>query len=127
MVTEAGKLIEEQCPAGHRDPVIDPIETILVYKFPKLTRAEIQTMLHLPETDLKKTRFYQEAFGEGEEAGELALVLRQLKRRLGGLTARQQGQIEQLPGEDLGALGEALLDFVSAADLDDWLQVRRGV
>ena len=70
LVLEARALIDEQTPAGHRDPVIDLIETIIVYKFPQLTRAEIQIMLHLPETDLKKTRFYQEAYGEGKEIGE---------------------------------------------------------
>jgi predicted transposase YdaD len=87
-------------------------------------------MLHLPETDLKKTRFYQEVFREGAESGvkegerqgELALVLRLLKRRLGTITAAQPAQIERLSTTDLGALGEALLDFTQADDLDDWLQ-----
>ena len=105
------------------------IETILVYKFPKLTRAEIQIMLHLPETDLKKTRSYQEAYGEGEEAGakkgELAIILRQLGSRLGSLTTQQQRQIERLSAADLGTLGEALLDFADAEDLDGWLRDKR--
>jgi predicted transposase YdaD len=142
MVAEARALIEEQSTAVRRDPVIDLIETLLVYKFPKLTRAEIQIMLHLPETDLKKTRFYQEAYGEGEEAGEkkgkkegeslgvkkgeLAMVLRQLGRRLGSLTTQHQRQIERLSTADLGALGEALLDFAHTEDLDDWLRGKRG-
>jgi len=68
-------------------------------------------MLHLPETDLKQTRFYQEVFREDEEIGEkrgesrgvkkgeLSLVLRQLKRRLGGLTSEQQRQVEALEAE----------------------------
>ncbi len=49
---------------------------------PDLSREEIRTMLHLPDTDLKETRFYREAFAEGEAKGELALVLRSLHRRL---------------------------------------------
>ena len=56
----------------------------------------------------------------------MAMVLRQLKRRLGDLTGDQQGQIERLSAADLGALGEALLDFVGAEDLDGWLNRHRG-
>jgi predicted transposase YdaD len=39
-------------------PLLDLIETILVYKLPTLSRDEIKAMLHLPDTDLKQTRFY---------------------------------------------------------------------
>jgi len=130
LVEEARALVEERGTAGSRDMIIDLIETILVYKFPKLSREEIQIMLHLPETDLKQTRFYQEVFREGEavgekrgeKRGELSLVLRQLNRRLGGLTSEQQRQVEALGSNALGALGEALLDFSSVADLEVWLQ-----
>jgi predicted transposase YdaD len=102
-------------------------------------------MLQLPETDLKKTRFYQEVFREGliegreegrEEGlerglekglergrmeGERLLVLRQLKRRLGTLTAAQQARIQALSADAIGALAEALLDFRAPADLETWL------
>lgn len=30
--------------------------------------------------------------------------------------------MEHLSADDLGTLGEALLDFTQASDLDDWLQ-----
>ncbi|MGI2903048.1 Rpn family recombination-promoting nuclease/putative transposase [Tolypothrix sp. VBCCA 56010] len=43
------------------------IETIIVYKFPRMTREEIQAMFSLSE--LKQTRFYQEAFTEGKQEG----------------------------------------------------------
>lgn len=43
------------------------IETILVYKFPRMSREEIEAMFSLSE--LKQTRFYQEAFEEGKEEG----------------------------------------------------------
>ena len=36
---------------------LDLIETIVVYKLPPLSREEIQRMLHLPEVELKQTRF----------------------------------------------------------------------
>lgn len=43
------------------------IETIIVYKFPRMTREEIQAMFGL--NHLKQTRFYQEAFTQGKEEG----------------------------------------------------------
>ena len=85
---------------------LDLIETIVVYKLPRLSREEIQRMLHLPEVELKQTRFYQDVFAEGRTEGrtegreregraegraegqqqeEAALVLRLLRRRLGAL------------------------------------------
>lgn len=45
------------------------IETIIVYKFPRMSREEIEAMFGLSE--LKQTRFYQEAFTEGKLEGRL--------------------------------------------------------
>ena len=64
----------------------------------------------------------EEAEGqEGRLEGEQLLVVRQLKRRLGTLTAAQQARIQALPADTLGALAEALLDFQTPADLESWL------
>ena len=113
---------------------LDLIETSLVYKLPRLSREEIQRMLHLPEVELKQTRFYQDVFAEGrteghaeghaegQQQGEAALVLRQLRRRLGALSADLETQIRALPVADLEALGEALLDWQTPAELLAWLQ-----
>lgn len=82
-------------------------------------------MLHLPDVDLKQTRFYQDVFAEGQEDGrqrEAALILRQLRRRLGPLDPDQEARIQALPVTDLENLGEALLDFQTVADLAAWLQ-----
>ena len=98
-------------------------------------------MLHLPEVELKQTRFYQDVFAEGRTEGrtegygrrtegraegqqqeEAALVLRQLQRRLGALAADLETQIRTLPVADLEALGEALLDWQTPAELLAWLQ-----
>jgi predicted transposase YdaD len=80
-------------------------------------------MLHLPEVELKQTRFYQGVFAEGhaegrtegraegQQQGEAALVLRLLRRRLGTLSADVEDRIHTLPVADLEALGEALLDW----------------
>jgi predicted transposase/invertase (TIGR01784 family) len=48
--------------------IIDLIESIVVYKFPKRTRQEIAAMFGVE--DLKQTRFYQEVFAEGKQEGK---------------------------------------------------------
>jgi predicted transposase/invertase (TIGR01784 family) len=53
--------------------IIELIYTVFVYKFPKLSREEIETMLGLSE--LKQTKVYQEAVEEGEQRGELKAKL----------------------------------------------------
>ncbi|NJR38771.1 MAG: DUF4351 domain-containing protein [Leptolyngbyaceae cyanobacterium CSU_1_4] len=57
----------------------------------------------------------------GIEQGERSLILRQLNRRFGSVPSAMQAQIEALSLERLELLGEALLDFVSLADLETWL------
>ena len=92
-------------------------------------------------TPLEQTRAYREIveknqpiwFAEGHEEGReegrqseaAQLISRQLQRRIGGLTEAQQEQIKALPVEPLEDLGEALLDFTAAEDLDAWLSAHR--
>ncbi|EDZ95030.1 conserved hypothetical protein [Limnospira maxima CS-328] len=54
-------------PESIQRDIIDIIETIVVYKLPQISREEIAQMLGL--TDLKQTRFYQEAFADGRQEG----------------------------------------------------------
>ena len=107
--------------------IIELIETIVVYKFPQLSREAIEQMLGLSE--LKQTRVYQEALQEGREEGreegrqegEVNLVLRLLARRVGPIPSERETQIRQLSLTQLEALGEALLDFSEVSDLTAWL------
>jgi hypothetical protein len=50
-----------------------------------------------------------------------SLVLRLLTRRVGTLPETIQAQVSALPLEQLEALGEDLLDFISLTDLENWL------
>ena len=104
--------------------LVELIETIVVYTFPRRSRQEIAAMLGL--TDLKETRFYQEtreeALRDGRKAEAESLIIRQLTRKLGtDLPEALQEQVMQLPLETLEALGEALFDFTALADLEAWL------
>ncbi|MEQ8999097.1 MAG: DUF4351 domain-containing protein [Coleofasciculus sp. B1-GNL1-01] len=93
--------------------------TIVVYKFPQLSRQEIAAMFGLSE--LKQTRVYQEALEEGRQREGVALVLRLLNRRVGVISPELQAQIEALSLEQVEALAEALLDFSGVEDLVSWL------
>ena len=96
--------------------VVEFIETVLVYKFPKLSRREIEAMFTLD--DLKQTRFYQEAF---EEGGQRTLK-RLLNRKFGQISSELEEQINGLSVDQLDDLAEAILDFGSVHDLESWLQ-----
>jgi predicted transposase/invertase (TIGR01784 family) len=119
-----------------QESIIELLESVLLSKFPKLSRKEIETMFAL--SDLRQTRVYQEAMEEGEVKGEAkgeargrqegrqneakTLLVRMLSKRFGKLTDRQEIQISELSIEELENLGEALLDFATVTDLDNWLQ-----
>jgi predicted transposase YdaD len=90
------------------------LTTIIVYKFTYLTRREAEAMLGI---NLQETRFYQEA----KEDGGREIVLRLLGRQCGELSQGWIDRVSALSLEQLEALGEALLDFESVADLESWL------
>jgi predicted transposase YdaD len=58
-----GQVREEMTDATQQRDMIQLIETIIVYKFTKKSRKEIEAMLGLG--DLRQTRVYQEALEEG--------------------------------------------------------------
>ncbi|MEE3720055.1 DUF4351 domain-containing protein, partial [Tumidithrix elongata RA019] len=95
----------------------------LVYKFPKLGRQEIEKMF--TQTDLKKTRVYQEAFEEGKQEGlqrQAAMLLRQLTRKFGQISPRLKNRISKLSAVQLENLAEAIFDLETIADLNAWLK-----
>ncbi len=121
--TTARSLIERA--QGNR-AIIDLISTIIVYKFGNLSRDEVNAMLGI---ELEQTRVYREAKAEGESIGEArgkaeegkSIVVRQLTRKLGTITPQLLDRINSLQIDRVESLGEALLDFTSIADLENWL------
>ena len=66
-----------------------------------------------------------QAYVEWEERtkqeGERSMVLRLLSRKVGQLSIVVRSKIDRLSLPQLENLGEALLDFSSIQDLEDWL------
>ncbi len=63
---------------------------------------------------------------QGRQEGELAVIMRQLNRRIGSITPELQERIRQLSLNQLEDLAEALLDFSDVADLVAWLDRLEG-
>ena len=71
---------------------------------------------------MKESVIYQEIWSEGLQEGEANLVLRLLNRRIGSISPELSPKIRNLDLEQLENLGEALLDFQSLQDLEQWLE-----
>jgi predicted transposase/invertase (TIGR01784 family) len=99
--------------------IMEILTTIMTYKFTKLSRKEVETMLGIDS--LKETRFYQEAKEDGVKEGHLSAVLRLLQHKFKKLNAKVITQISKLSLEQLDELMLALLNFESIEDLKNWL------
>lgn len=96
--------------------ILQLIETIIVYKFPRKSRKEIEQMMGLSE--LKQTMVYQEAFAEGKLEGKLEGTLQAVPRLLAlGLTVEQIAEALDLDVEQVrqAASGTALGETTDAS------------
>jgi predicted transposase/invertase (TIGR01784 family) len=143
---QLGEKIEQERDTEIQEQVLELIETVLVYKFPKLSRQEIEAMFTY--SDLKQTRVYQEAREEGEQRGEqrglklgeqkglklgeqrglvkgqATMLLRMLNRKFGQITPSLRGKVNKLSAKQLENLAEALFDLETIADLNNWLKTK---
>jgi predicted transposase/invertase (TIGR01784 family) len=131
-ITQAKSLLARTQIQDQADPkiaaIIELIETIVVYKFPQLSRQEIERMLGLSE--LRQTKVYQEALQEGRQEGEQtgrlkgerSLILRLLSLQIGKLSSDLETKVQSLSLPQLEALAAALLGFTQPADLVGWLE-----
>ena len=92
--------------------IFDFIETILLYKFPKFSREEIEAMFSL--SDLKQTRVYQEAKAEGKAKGKAEGKAE--GKSEGKAEGKAEGKLEAVPV--LLALGLSVEQIAEELDLD---------
>ena len=122
------------------DPILNFVETVLVYKLPHFTRQEIRAMLGL-DTELKQTRFYQEIAEEERQAGikegmekgiekgmekglylgnlkgEAAVLQRLLTKRFGPLSKTIQTRLDTATLEQLQRWTDRVLDAPSLVSI----------
>jgi predicted transposase/invertase (TIGR01784 family) len=123
MAKALARKVEQEINTDLQAEVVKFIETVLVYKFPKLSRQEIEKMF--TQSDLKKTRVYQEALEEGKQEGlqrQAAMLLRMLTRKFGQVSPRLKNRISKLSVVQLENLAEAIFDFETVTDLNSWLK-----
>ena len=65
---------------------------------------------------------YQQDRELAKQEGEQRLIIRQLNRRIGEIESSLIQRVQALSVDKLEELGEALLDFTSIGDLENWLQ-----
>ncbi|MBD1901288.1 Rpn family recombination-promoting nuclease/putative transposase [Coleofasciculus sp. FACHB-712] len=104
------KASQEIADEGVRRQLIELIETIVLYKFPQMTRQEMEAMFGFSE--LKQTRYFQdvmqEAKEEGLQEGELKAKLEAVPRLLAlGLTVEQVAEALSLTIEQAKQAAEA--------------------
>ncbi len=63
-----------------RADLIEFIETIIMYKVPRLSRQEIKTMLQLH--DIRESRAYREAVEEGERKATARAIVKLAARKM---------------------------------------------
>jgi predicted transposase YdaD len=85
----------------------------------------VRQIMRWDMTVLRESPWYQEIRQEGKQEGELTFALRLITRRFGSIAPDQEIKIRNLSLPQLEELGEALLDFSQASDLEDWLNAHR--
>jgi predicted transposase/invertase (TIGR01784 family) len=104
---------------------LDLLETVLVYKLPRLTREEILKMFNFSDVSLKETRFYQDVFAEGRMEGkvegrmegEAAVLLRLLERKFRPLPESARQRVGSADAETLLLWAERVLDANSLEEV----------
>jgi predicted transposase/invertase (TIGR01784 family) len=95
--------------------IVDLVTRVMSYMFINRSPEEIDTMLDIQFED---TRVYKDTYAKVT----LRMVLRQLALSCGQLKIELVREISALPIDQLEALGDALLKFKKAKDLEKWLQ-----
>jgi predicted transposase YdaD len=85
----------------------------------KIEPAEREVIMHLTNEWIEQGR--TEGRTEGRSQGRREVILRQLRRRVGGLPPEMEEQISRLPEARLDDFAEALLDFCELEDVRLWL------
>lgn len=108
------------------DPARAQLIAGFIENYLRLTAEEMRQyereMAKLAPEEREATMVQWTAIGrEAEHRGKETLVARQIRRRFGSVSDEVMEQLDRLSTEQLDDLGEALFDFTSVADLENWL------
>ena len=107
LARELARQAETEIPnATIRKSLIELLETIIVYKLPQKSREEIAAMFEL--SDLKKTRFYQDVFAEGQAEAQAQIAQAQAEAQ----EAKQREKASILRMANRGLATEEIATFL---------------
>jgi predicted transposase YdaD len=123
LLMQVAREVGKMEPAAQRQEMASYVQVMAGLRFNKTLVKRL-----FREDIMKESVIYQEIFETGEQQGEQralqrekALILRQVSRRVGEVPQDLRSSVELLSIDRLEALGEALLDFNSLQDLQNWL------
>lgn len=64
---------------------------------------------------------WEEGIQTGKQEGKEELLILQLKRSFGSISAEMTARLNHLSSDQLNELGEDVFDFKTSADLETWL------
>jgi predicted transposase YdaD len=109
--------------AEAQEKILELIDKILVYKFPRLSRQELDNMFGLD--DLRQTRYFQDVMQDGRLEAARESILRVLKVRF---TNQPDDFIETLNKiDDLSSLNGLLEKAVTVKDVPEFKQALKEV
>ena len=94
----------------------------LLYNLQQNLRINQSSQTEDRELIMRLAPLYQQDRELAKQEGEQRLIIRQLNRRIGEIESSLIQKVQALSVEQLEELGEALLDFTSIGDLENWLQ-----
>jgi hypothetical protein len=94
----------------------------LLYNLQKNLKINQSSQTEDQELIMRLAPLYQQDRELAKQEGEQRLIIRLLNRRIGEIDSSLIQKVQELPVEKLEELGEALLDFTSVTDLENWLK-----
>ncbi|BAZ11973.1 hypothetical protein NIES4071_38010 [Calothrix sp. NIES-4071] len=105
--------------AEAQEKILELIDKILVYKFPKLSRQELENMFSLD--DLKKTRYFQDVMEEGGLRKARQYIVSVLQARF---TNVPSGILEKLNSiEDSSVLDRLIIQAATVKNIAEFQQI----
>jgi predicted transposase/invertase (TIGR01784 family) len=123
LLMQVAREVGKMEPAAQRQEMASYVQVMAGLRFNKTLIKRL-----FREDIMKESVIYQEIFETGEQQGEQralqrekALILRLISRKVGEVPQDLRSSVELLSIDKLELLGEALLDFNSLQDLQNWL------
>jgi predicted transposase YdaD len=119
LLMQVAREVGKMEPAAQRQEMASYVQVMAGLRFNKTLIKRL-----FREEIMQESVIYQEIFETGEQRGiqrERAFILRQIVRKVGELPQDVRSTVELLSIDKLESLGEALLDFNSLQDLQNWL------